>query len=198
MSLYFHFSQMRSLAACLGLALGFCGCATDIQVKTAHDPSAQFSEFKSFAMLLPNKALPSKNAEVDPFVMQRLRQLTYLQLKQLGMLPVEKSEADLLVAVFARRSQRIDVYPSTYSGYGYGPGWGYGYGYGPGFGASVWSSQVVRTDEGIVVLDLIDRKSKAVVWRGTGVRAVEPDFDDEMLQEIVSAILAQSPFQNAP
>ena len=173
------------------------GCVEEVRVRTAHDPAARFADYKSFAMLLPNKALPSKNPLVDPFVLQRLRQLTYLKLKASGLAVLPKDQADLLVAVIAQRSERVDVYPSTSYGFGYGPAYGYGYGpaygYGPGFGASSWSSQVIKTDEAVVAVDLIDRKKAAVVWRGTGIRSVEPDFDDEKLNQIISAILLESP-----
>lgn len=187
---------MKYLFVLVGLVLSMSGCVPDVQVKTARDPAATFSHFKTFAMLLPNKALPSTNTEVDPFVLQRLRQLTYIHLKALGLAPVAKEQADLVVAVFASRKQRIDVYSTPSHGM-YGPysGYGYGYGYGPGFGAS--TSQVVRTNEGIVVVDLVERSRQSVVWRGTGVRVVDPDFDDELLDEMVSAILAESPLAPA-
>jgi len=57
---------------------------------------------------------------------------------------------------------------------------------------------VVTTTEAIVVLDLIDRKKQAVVWRGTGVRTLEGDFDDETLTQMVGAILAEAPVARAP
>lgn len=170
-------------------------CAENVHVRTAHDPAADFSRYKSFAMLLPNKALPSKNALVDPFVLQRLRQLTYLKIKAGGLTVLPNAQADLLVAVIAQPSQRVDVYPSSTYGFGYGPayGYGYGYGYGPGFGMSSWSSQVVKTNEMVVAIDLIDRKTASVIWRGTGTRSIQPDLDDAKLDQIVSAILAEAP-----
>ncbi len=187
----------RGLLLVLLGAVLVLGCAAEVEVRTARDPGAPFAQFHSFAMLLPNKALPSKDADVDPFVFQRLRQLTYQQLKSFGLTPMDKAQADLLVGVLARRNQRIDVYPSTYYGYGYGPPYGYGY-WSPAYRGGTWSSQVVKTNEAIVVVDLIDRKKQAVVWRGTGVRTLEGDFDDETLTQMVGAILAEAPLARAP
>ncbi len=181
----------------LVLSLVVTGCVPRVRVETAHDPSVHLSEMMDFSMMLPNKALPSKNSEVNPFILQRLRQLTYLHLRDRGFKPTSKKEADLLVAVFATRKQRIDVYPSSSFGWGYGPGM-YGYGYGPVFGPSAWSSQVMRTDEGVVVVDLIDRRSNAVVWRGTAVRVIEPDFDEQKLNEMVEAIVQEMPIVSQP
>jgi len=191
------FAGARGWSAVLLAATLLFGCASEVEVRTARDPSVQLTQFHSFAMLLPNKALPSKDADVDPFVFQRLRQLTYQELKALGLTPTDKSQADLLVGVWARRSQRIDVYPSAYYGYGYGPPYSYGY-WSPAYRGGTWSSQVVKTNEAIVVLDLIDRKKQAVVWRGTGVRTLEGDFDDETLTQMVGAILAEAPVARAP
>jgi hypothetical protein len=115
----------------------------------------------------------------------------------LGLTPTQKAQADLLVGVLAQRKQRIDVYPSSYYGYGYGPPYGYGY-WSPAFRGGTWSSQVIKTNEAIVVLDLIDRKKQAVVWRGTGVRTLDGDFDDETLTQMVSAILAEAPVARVP
>lgn len=198
--MFFDFPySMRAfaLAFLMSAAALSVACVPGVDVRTARDPNTAFAQFKSFAMLLPNKAMPSKNTEVDPFVLQRLRQLTYLQVKALGLRSAEKESADLLVAVLARRDQRLDVYPATYYGYGYGAPYGYGY-WSPGFGGGAWSSQVVRTNEAIVVIDLIDRQKQEVVWRGTGVRSMQSEFDEETLNQMVNAILAESPLVSPP
>lgn len=164
------------LAACLA-------CAPAVRVKTAADPAVDLTRFRTFAMMLPNRPLPSKNAKIDPFVLQRLRQLTYLGLKARGFRPTTKSKADLVVAVEATEDVRVEVYPSR--AFLYDP-W---LGYGPG----VWATDVSRTREGIVVIDLIDREENAVVWRGTGVRDLEQNIDEKQLRQIVDAILETAP-----
>lgn len=161
-------------------AILFLGCGPQVGVRTAFDPAKNLEKYRTFAMLEPNRPIASRNAEVDPFVLLRLRQLTYLGLRTRGLTPALKKQAELLVLVTASRDEEIYVYRSGayYQDPLYGP---------------MWSNQVVRVDEGIVVVDLIDRKSKSVVWRGTGVRETGRSFSEEELQELVTAILAEFP-----
>ena len=165
------------------------GCGPAVRVKTASDPHAQPSKYHTFAMLEPNKPVPSENADVDPFVLQRLRQLTYLKLKEKGYRPVAKRDADLLVGVIAARDTRYYSHPTASYGFGYG----YGYGYGPYMMRPGWTDQVGSVDESVVVIDLVESSNNAVVWRGTGVKALDGDVDEKQLGEIVNAILAEYP-----
>lgn len=161
-------------------AVLFLGCAPRVGVRTAFDPQKDLRQYKSFAMLEPNRPIASRNTEIDPFVMLRLRQLTYLGLRSRGLSPAPKDQADLLVGVSASRDAEIYVYRSGpyYQDPLYGP---------------MWNNQVVRVDEGVVVVDLIERKSKSVVWRGTGVRETGRTFSEEELNELVTAVLAEFP-----
>jgi hypothetical protein len=131
-------------------------------------------------MLEANRPVHSKNTDVDPFVLLRLRQLTYLKLRAMGLTPTSKAKADLIVGVLAARDEEIFVYSS-------GP-YVYDSLYGPR-----WSTQVTRVEEGVVVIDLIDREKKGVVWRGTGVRVIGRQFEEQELREIVDAILMKYP-----
>lgn len=160
----------------------FVSCAPVVQVGTAHDPTVQHSGYKTFAMMQPNRPIHSENPDVDPFVMQRLRQITYLRLAGMGYKPVPKPEAQLLVAVVASRSEELYVYSS-------GPSY-YDRRYGSPMGPY---SHVSRSDEGIVVIDLIDSAKKSVVWRGTGTKSVDGKLNEGDLTEIVDAILAKYP-----
>lgn len=156
------------------------GCGPAVSVRTAFDPAKDPGQYRTFAMLEPNRPVASPNTEVDPFVLLRLRQLTYLGLRARGLSAVAKNKAELLVLVSASRDAEIYVYRSGpyYQDPLYGP---------------MWSNQVVRVDEGIVAIDLIDRKSKSVVWRGTGVRETGRSFSEGELQELVTAILSEFP-----
>jgi len=159
-------------------------------VKTAHDPGAPFESYKTFSMLQPNRPVHSENTEVDPFVLQRLRQLTYLRLKAQGLRPANKSKADLLVGVIAGKNEQLHFY-STYSR----DPWGGPYGY--GFGSGFSNTQVMRIREGSVVIDLIDRKENSVVWRGTGIRATQRGIGEEEARHLVNEILERSPVMKA-
>ncbi len=159
------------------------GCGPDVRVKSSFDPNAELERYHTFAMLLPNKAVRT-GPEVDPFAMQRLRQLTYTSLRARGFRAVPRAEAQLLVGVQAAVRGRVDVSPRPFS-YGryYGPAWGYPYG----------GYDVREYDEAIVVIDLVDAETNSVVWRGTGTRTVSGRSTDEQLRVVVDEILAQYP-----
>jgi hypothetical protein len=173
---------VRALAVSLVLA-GAVACGPDIRVKSSFDPRAELDRYATFAMLLPNKAVRT-GPDVDPFVMQRLRQMTFVSLKSRGLTPVDRAQAQLLVGVQAAVRGRVDVYPRAHGyGYYYGSAWGYPYG----------GYEVHEYDEAIVVIDLIDAKTRAVVWRGTGVRTVSGSTSDEAMRAVVDEVLNQYP-----
>jgi len=135
-------------------------------------------------MMLPNRPIHSENAEVDPFAMQRLRQLVYQGLKAKGYQPAPKDKADLVVAVLGAQDEHIEVHST-------GP-YAYNTVYGPP------SSYVYRTEQRVVVVDIVDRRRKSVVWRGTGERSMDGGLSDLKMRELVDAILAQFPSLGAP
>lgn len=167
-------------AALLAVSL-LVGCGPAVAVKTVADPKTNFRKYMTFAMMLPNKPVTSENTKVDPFVMQRLRQLVYLRLKKMGFTVVGKESADFLVAVGASTDERVEVYDSRI------------YGHDPFYGPPSASADVVSVQEGMVVIDLVDGSKQAVFWRGTGVRSTGYSVSDEELGIVVDAILDKYP-----
>ncbi|MCH2107854.1 MAG: DUF4136 domain-containing protein [Polyangiaceae bacterium] len=168
-----------AIAALLTLSLFLTACGTRVSVRTAFDSNARFESYRSFAMMLPNKPVPTSSVNMDPFTMQKLRQFAHYELKSRNLENVAKKDADLLVAVLAGTERRIEAYTPGYSGYGYG---------GPGF-----NSSVDEYTEGTIVIDLIDQKRATVVWRGKGTQRVTRATSDAELRAIVVSILAEYP-----
>ena len=70
---------------------------------------------------------------------------------------ISKSQSpELLVSIFTKEKNRIDVYNNNY-----GFGWGWNPYWNGGFGSTVSSST-----EGSLYIDLIDMKTNALVWQG--------------------------------
>lgn len=166
-----------------GLVLGaVTGCGANVSVRYAYDRTGTFASYRTFAMLEPNKPVPSARADEDPFELQRLRQLTHAGLRARGLVAADKAEADLVVVVLVGMKQRVEVRTMGYPAY---PGYRFR---GPGFGYDIQ-----EVEEGTVAIDLIDRKRNAVVWRGTGMRRVIERLTDEEMQEVVGRILEGYP-----
>jgi hypothetical protein len=161
------------------------GCGSPVSVRAAYDPSAPFEQYRTFAMVQPNRPVPT-GLDTDPFFMQQLRQLTYQALVRRGFRPVTMDQAQVVVGVQARFQDRISVDSSgPYAG-----GWGYyGYGYPRG-----WSATYVdQYSEAQMAIDLIDPKANEVRWRGSGARRADKPLTLEQMSEMVERILSQFP-----
>ncbi|RVU01235.1 DUF4136 domain-containing protein [Mucilaginibacter limnophilus] len=111
----------------------------------------------------------------------------------------QSSEPDLLVnyTTMTGRGYRTNYYGAGYGGFGWG-GWGYGLGWyrpwfygGWGYGGA-WGGYPVREQfrEGTVIIDLIDRKTGKMVWRGYGVGEVRnPQKAINDLPKVVTGII---------
>lgn len=94
---------------------------------------------------------------------------------------------------------------------GFGLGWGYGWrGYGWGgfspyyyggapfaYGGALTYAEQEHYKEGTLIIDLIDRRTRKVVWRGYGVGEVHhnPQKNVEDLPKVVSGIISQLSLQ---
>ena len=176
--------------------LALAGCGSAVTVKAAYDPAAPFGQYRTFAMLEPNRAVPT-GMDSDPFTAQQLRQFTYQALVAHGLRPVTVDQADVVVGVLTRMQEKIEIDGSggPYTGaydyryYGYGPRYG-----GPwaGFGTT-FGPTVSKYDEVQVAIDLIDPKANEVRWRGYGARRADRKLSGDQVREIVDRILSQYP-----
>lgn len=176
-----RFPAWRAVVLCGVLIAGgaLVGCGPNIHVHTSYDERADFRSYGTFAMLEPDRALPT-DPDVDPFLMQRLRRMVRETMLARGFREAAPEAAELRVGVMAVVRGRIVVYPSSF---GYGYRWG-----------SPWRGYDVREyDEGTIVIDLIDARQRAVVWRGTGTRVVTSRTSEEDLREVVWEILDEYP-----
>jgi hypothetical protein len=138
------------LLGTLAIVLAAAPAAHAQTVKTDYDKKTDFTRYKSFAFRKGTDA-------PTPFAQQRIEGAIATQLKTRGMSASET--ADLLVYTHTQLSkEQMDVSSFGYGGY---PGWS-------GWGGAYGSSSVTVTDipMGTVVVDLVDRASDALVWRG--------------------------------
>ena len=126
------------------------GCSS-VRVRTDFDRDADFSMYRTYSWL-PRKDTGNRMMRSD-LVRKHVVAGVDRELAAAGLTRVGRERADLLVNYYIGARNRVDV---THYGYRYGP-WGR---YGPG-GVSVR-----RYKEGSLVLDLVDRESKKLVWRG--------------------------------
>jgi hypothetical protein len=182
------FFKLSSIAAILitGTVL-FSSCGATVKVTTDYDKSANFSQYKTFAM--------------DTFrVSQSVSQLNQVRIINAIKAEVakkglkESSTPDVLVHVSAILKDQQSMTSST-NYYGYG-GFYRPYGWGGGMGSSGYTTYDVHNyKNGSIIIGIIDAKTKNLLWEGIGNKDIDsPSKDpDTAIAEAVAKILADYP-----
>ena len=134
-------------AAPLNLLL--CSLAFAQSVYVNHSPSANFSQFHTYAW----GQQPNPNEIKSPFLAQEAQSQINAQLQSKGLQMVQESQSPDLIVVESGGTK----VQTSYNAWGTG-GWGWGGGM-----TTITPEQNVV---GTLVVDLYDAKGKQLVWRG--------------------------------
>lgn len=140
-----------ALTTALALVI-VAGCAT-MNVSSHIERGVDFTDYVTYDWGPPDN-LPVGDPRLDnnPFFNDYLQGAVEKQLKAKGFdRNASGATADLLVHYHASVNQRLDVYRADQQ---------YGYCYGD------CEPQVVDFEQGTLVIDVVDAKTKKVVWRG--------------------------------
>jgi len=153
-------------------------CST-IQVVADYDSVTNFKEYQTFAFYKPG----IDKAKISDLDKKRIMREIEVNLKAKGM--KIDADPDLLISIFTKERERIDIYNNNvgYWGYGFGPWYGGG-------------TSVTSTPEGTLFIDLIDKKKNELVWQGIGkgdLIMTTVEKKEARIKEIVTKILAQYP-----
>jgi hypothetical protein len=154
---------------------------SSVYVNTDYDKKANFAAYKTYAY---NKSSIDK-LEISDLDKKRILYAidAVMPTKQFS-----KSEnPDVLINIFTKERERVNVYNNM--GWGYGFGWGWGPNWGMGY------SRTTTTQEGTLYIDIIDAKTKELVWQGigTGYLTTNSEKKDERIAEFVAKILEKYP-----
>ncbi len=158
---------------------------SSIKVSTDYDKAADFNNYKTFAFFKTG----IDKAEISDLDKRRILRAIETELLAKGF--TKSENPDLLISLFTKSNQRVDVY-NNYWGYG---AWGWG-GYGPGWGWG-WNqpASVSTSTEGTLFIDLIDANKKELVWQGMGTGYLTRNMDkkDALIKEFVAKIMEKYP-----
>jgi hypothetical protein len=157
-------------------------------VRYDYDQQTDFAEFKTFGwMQVPEKA------GIDSFVVQRVKNAVNAELKAKGLVMISNNP-DFLIAEHLGKKSKVQV-----------TDWGYDYGYygryrGYGGHRGYWGPRRISTyqyEEGTLILDFVDAKSKKLIWRGTAKSKVQnidtPEKSEKIINAAVKEILKKYP-----
>ena len=152
--------KKQSMFAALLLAVS--SCAT-MSVSSDFDPTAEFSSYRTYAWG-PADALPTGDPRLDdnPFFDSRVRSSVERQLAAKGLEKVSPGAADLLIHYHASIQEKVDVF-------GVDSEYGYEFGY---------ETQVHEYEQGTLLLDIVDVRTKQLIWRAWAQADVEGVIDD--------------------
>lgn len=158
----------------------FTSCST-VRVATDFDKEVNFNQYNSFAFYKPG----IDKAKINDLDKKRILRAIESELTAKGM--TKSDNPDLLISIFTKERERVDVYNNNF---------GYGWGWNPYWHGSYNTSNVSRTAEGTLYIDLIDAKTNSLVWQGMGKADLvtqNMEKKEARIQEIVMKILAEYP-----
>lgn len=176
--------HLKTLSALLMLVV-FSSCSS-VRVATDYDREANFDNYKTFAFFKPG----IDKAEINDLDKRRILRAIEAELMAKGY--TKSENPDMLVSIFTKSNQRVDIYNNAwgYGAWGWGGygGWGWRYG---------WNgNQVSTSTEGVLYIDLINAKKKELIWQGSGTGNIDArsvEKKEARIKEFVSEMLMQFP-----
>jgi hypothetical protein len=166
------------------------GCSR-VQVSQDYDLGMDFYKYQFFSWR-STEAKESSDIRINnPLLQKRIVTAINQSLSEMGYIS-DDLRPDFLVDYDVSISTKIESYPFTTS---------YGYGFGAyrdfGGGLLITSPEINQYDVGMLVIDIYDKETNQLVWRGTGSEIVTthstPEQTTELVQRMVHAILSQFP-----
>lgn len=164
------------------VAIALTSCSS-VKVAADYDKAVDFNNYKTFAFFKSG----IDKAEISDLDKRRILRAIESELLAKGFTKSEKP--DVLVSIFTKSNQRVDVYNNSWGagawGWG-GPRWGWG-----------WNSQpnISTSTQGVLFVDLIDANKKELVWQGQGTGYLSKNVEkkEERIKEFVAKIIEKYP-----
>ncbi len=158
---------------------------SSVRVMVNYDDTISFSDYETFRFVSPRRQQSNRpgtvsNPLVTAEVMREIRPI----MESKGLTEASSEEtADLLVVFYASIQNRSDYVPPTYTV----GRWGRVRRTSPG--------HVVQYKEGTLVIDIVDRQKREMVWQGIGRGVLNRNNPGENLVECLEEILEEFPPQ---
>ncbi|MFC0777874.1 DUF4136 domain-containing protein [Flavobacterium sp. HJSW_4] len=168
----------------------FYSCSPTVKVTTDYDHSANFSEYKTFAVY----DLKAQQGQVNQLNVDRVAKAIRNEMLAKGF--TESSNPDLKVNAVSILKNKTQVTADTnFYGYGgmYRP---YGYwGGGAMMGGGSTTFNTYDYVDGSLVIDIVSTKTDKLIWQGIGNAEIDsrPDNPEQFINDAITKILAGFP-----
>lgn len=173
--------KIKNLLPLLLLLVMATSCTT-VKVVTDYDKNVDFTTYKTFAFYKPG----IDKAQISDLDKRRILRAIDAELTAKGMQKTEM--ADILVSIFTKENERIDIYNNNF---------GYGWGWNPWWYGGYYGQTVSTSSEGTLFIDFIDANTNHLVWQGIGnaqlITSGDVDKKEARINEIVKEIMSKYP-----
>jgi hypothetical protein len=181
----------KSTVFSLMIAIAFLfvlSCGPSLKVTSDFDRSVDFSQFKTFRIASPDL----QHQSVSPLNQQRIVTAISNEMGKKGF--KESAEADLEINAVVILENRQSVTASTTNFYGTG-GFYRPYSWGPTMSTSATTFNVQHYQNGSLIIDILDTKTRNLVWTGVGNRDINRPLNDpdKEINSAVQSIMANFP-----
>jgi hypothetical protein len=180
----------RLTAALAVTAIALAGCATGPDIQADYDKAADFGKYRTYGFVAQ---AGTDTGDFRSLATKMLQNAASREMEQRGYTRAENP--DLVINFKGKLEEKVDV-ESTPAPY-YGPGWGYGGWYGAPYGG--WGGTEVTTrryNVGTLVVDVVDREKRQVVFQGAISDVVTKEMQQNREATINAAVA--NVFSNYP
>lgn len=169
--------------ALIALLIVVSSCSS-VRVVSDYDKNTDFNSYKTFAFFKTG----IDKAEISDLDKRRI--LRAIESEMLAKGFTKSEQPDLLVSIFTKSRQEVNVWNNGWNGFGYGWGWSPFY----------WNNNfnnVSTSTQGSLYIDLIDANKKELVWQGKGSGYLRSSRNIEKkearIREFVAEIMTKYP-----
>jgi hypothetical protein len=159
----------------VAILVGVTACS-GIRVTTDYDTKTDFAQYKTFAFYKTG----IDKADISDLDKRRILKNIETELLAKGM--VKSETPDILVSIFTKAREKVDIYEPAWSPYYYNP---------------YQRTSVSKHTEGTLFIDLIDSTGKKLIWQGVGSgflsKSSKPERREENIALFVKEILEKYP-----
>ncbi|NRD74997.1 DUF4136 domain-containing protein [Shewanella sp. VB17] len=168
-----------------GLSLSMLAGCSSLKTSSDYDPEANFNDVNTYAWV--EKKTQDSRYHLDGLMDQRVRTAVDSQLSLKGIKLTDPAKADVLVNYLTKVDKKINV-DTFNSNYGYNPYYGHGW----GMSGSMYSQTTVREYEvGTLILDMVNRESGQLIWRGSVADTIRDQNTPEERVEVVNQAISE-------
>ena len=181
--------RIRSTLALTLVALCLASCSTGPTIITNSDPSADWSQYRTFGFFNP---LGTDRGNVRSIVSNQLIESTTREMEKAGFRFAE-SQPDLLINFVLSTRETIQTRPSSSASMHHSRG---RYSTWSGWSMSASTTEVVQRTEGTLGIDIVDRARNQLVWEGAASKSVTESTRQnqaEVLDSAIADVFAQFP-----